>query len=191
MASVEAGKIRAFLALPLAEAFQQEVSPAIGRWKKDFPGVRWVNPREIHVTLHFFGSIKKEAVTRAVGRVRPLAQKCVPFEIFLDGTGAFPSSGRLRVFWIGVEGNTAPLLGLQAEIVRNLSVAGYAVEERVFKPHLTVGRIPEGAKARFPLSLDFPKTPPRRMDRIVLFQSCLTPNGAHYETLETFPFQAS
>ncbi len=188
MASVGAGRIRAFLALPLSDAFQAEVAPVLEKWVREFPAVRWVKPAEIHVTLHFFGSLEKEAVAQVSGLVRPLTQQFAPFEIFLHGTGAFPSSSRPRVFWMGIEGNVEPLKELQAGISRTLSRGGYPVEEKVFTPHLTVGRVRDGGKQRLPVNLDFPATPPRRMDRIVLFESHLTPSGAHYEVIETYPF---
>ena len=190
MASLGTGQIRAFLALPLAEAFQSEVSPVIEKWVREFPSVRWVKPAEIHVTIHFFGTLEKEAVARVNELVRPLAEECAPFEIFLNGTGAFPSARRPRVFWMGIEGEVEPLKTLHAGIRRALSGGGFPVEERAFSPHLTVGRIRvgEGATERFPIHLDFPATRPRRMERIVLFESHLTPAGAHYEVLETYPF---
>lgn len=191
MASLGAGRIRAFLALPLAEAFGTEVTPFIEKWKREFPGVRWVNPLEIHLTLHFFGSIEKESVGRLSSLVHPLAQKTVPFEIFLRGMGAFPSLGRPRVFWIGVEGGLEPLKTLQVGLRGALTREGYPVEERAFGPHLTVGRLRSIWRPRHAIRLDFPHSQLRRMDRVVLFQSQLTPDGPHYETIKTFPFSAS
>jgi len=188
MASVGAGRIRAFLALPLSDAFQVEVAPVLEKWMREFSAVRWVKPTEIHLTLHFFGSLEKEAVAQVNGLVRPLAQKCAPFEIFLQGTGAFPSASRPRVFWIGIKGTVESLRELHAGISGALSGAGFPVEERAFTPHLTVGRVRDGGKQRLPVNLDFPATRPRRMDRIVLFESHLTPSGAHYEVIGTYPF---
>jgi len=189
MAPVDTKKMRVFLALPLAELFGAEVAPFIEKWRSQFPAVRWVKSTDIHVTLHFFGPVEKESVERINALVRPLAQACAPFEISLKSTGAFPSLSHPRVFWVGMEGNIAPLSQLQNEISKSLSGAGYSVEERAFKPHLTVGRVREGKKESFlPAALDFPPTRPGRMDRIVLFQSELTPGGSHYEILETYPF---
>jgi len=64
-----------------------------------------------------------------------------PFELRIEGVGCFkrsnPRSG--DVWWAGVRKNES-LLQLQADLVRQLRDAGFELERRKYKPHVTLGR---------------------------------------------------
>jgi len=188
VASVETSTIRTFLALPLASSFEKEVEPIILRLKKEYPEVRWVQPTEIHITLHFFGDITKGKISETSKLIAPIVSKTKPFQISLKGLGSFPDSKRPRVIWMGIKGDVEPLIVLQNAIEKILKQAGFPCESRSFKPHLTLGRVKFPKRQIHFQQNDFQTTSPKRMDAIVLFQSHMTPQGAHYETLETFPF---
>jgi 2'-5' RNA ligase len=66
---------------------------------------------------------------------------------------------------------------------------GFAPEGRAYTPHLTLCRfkLPVPMKAGLP-SVDVSDLDPFDIDRIELFQSHLSPKGARYESLASFPF---
>src|SRR5207249_2914500 len=101
----------------------------------------------------------------------------------IAGAGAFPDARRPRVVWLGtVEGS--PQLCAVAERLREaLKKRGFALEERPFRPHLTIARIkgrpprwsaPQGELARMEVS------------EIVLVHSVLGSGGARHTVLRSF-----
>ena len=70
----------------------------------------------------------------------PLVAAAPPLTLRLAGAGRFGSLRRPSVAWAGVEGDVGSLTALAgglAELARGLDLA---VEERPFRPHLTLGR---------------------------------------------------
>lgn len=184
-------RIRAFLALPLAPLFQKEITPLAEELKKKYPQVRWVRPAEIHATLHFFGSISSEEVQKISACVSPITRNTPPCSLFLEGIGGFPNARRPRVIWLGIGGEVERLHTMQGSIEKLLSQAGYPFEERSFKAHLTLGRLKEPKPLPGFEALKFPRTETKSVSEIVLFQSHLSPEGAHYEAVETYPLAAA
>lgn len=180
-------KLRAFLALPLASSFQVEVTPLVERLKRECPWIRWVSPSEIHVTLHFFGSIGREAVSKISSSVTPVTDRTKPFNLFLQNLGAFPSWNRARVIWVGLGGEVEALRALQHSLEGCFRKSGFPCEERSFKAHLTLGRIREPRALPGWQDFAFGPTPARAAREIVLFQSQLSPEGTHYEALAAYP----
>lgn len=89
------------------------------------PCLRWSAAGQWHVTLGFYGS--GEPVARAAWLAERLAGRPAP-RVRLNGPGTFPG-----VLWLGVEG-----LGL-AELAE---AAGSGLEDREYRPHLTLARFP-------------------------------------------------
>ena len=184
-------KLRVFLALPLAGVFAAEVSPLILELKQKHPGIRWVPASEIHATLHFFGAIKKDDIPGISELITPLTKAARPFHLRLEGLGAFPNAARPRVVWIGIRGETAPLVELRSRIEARLKENGYACEKREFRPHATIGRIKEGLGGRGFETIKFGPTSSKIVEELILFQSHPAPQGAHYEAIATYPLAAA
>ena len=65
----------------------------------------------------------------------------------LAGGGRFGSLRRPQVAWAGLEGDVAPLVALAARLAAVARSLRLAVEERPFRPHLTLGRWRPGRPA--------------------------------------------
>jgi 2'-5' RNA ligase len=104
------------------------------------PGLRRPAPDPIHLTLHFIGdadaSRVASALARAQGRRFPLA---------LEGVGAFRSPSGAVTVWVGAAATPA-LLDLHREVAATLGPEGFRPESRPYAPHVTVGRVEEGAE---------------------------------------------
>jgi 2'-5' RNA ligase len=151
--------------------------------------VRWVEVGGIHLTLKFLGEIpagRIDAVRGAMDRSREGVQ---PFSLTVEGVGCFPNIVRPRVVWAGVRGE--PLLGdLQRRLEDNLQAAGFQKELRAFSPHLTLGRVKDGASdaqlRKIGAAVGSAQTdPPAAMDvsALCLFRSVLRPQGSQYSIL--------
>jgi 2'-5' RNA ligase len=108
------------------------------------------------------------------------------FSVTLKHFGCFPHARRPRVLWIGLEKGAEHLMRVARDIDESLQQCGFPRDSR-FHLHLTIGRakrqctITDILKHEF-LSEEF------KVNTLVLFKSTLTPQGAIYEVLETFPF---
>lgn len=183
-------RMRVFLALPLSPDFDEEISPLLSRLERDFPQVRWVSSGNIHLTLHFFGSVSSEEIRNISAIMHTEASGFGPVEIFLEGMGGFPNLLRPRVIWVGVRGETERLQILQARFEKRFEGAGFRCEERSFKPHLTLGRVKEERPAVGLEAIKLPSTQSHKIEKLILCNSTLMPKGARYETLETYSLAA-
>jgi 2'-5' RNA ligase len=156
--------------------------------------VRWVEPGNVHLTLHFLGAVPEErvaAVREAVGAAAAVAS---PLRVEVAGAGAFPGPRRPRVIWSGVGGEVEPLAELVASLGRRLGALGYPPEDRPFHPHLTHGRVRQGrllpglGGALAGVAALAPV--PWRVEELVLFRSHLSPAGSRHEPLARIPLSA-
>lgn len=176
--------MRAFIALPLPLDLQQRIKRLQDRLRTQLPGVRWVRPEQLHLSLRFFPDLAEEYLDPIREIMLSVGNFCAPFTVEIRDLGAFPNPARPRVLWLGLT-PIQPLLYLQHKLEKGLEQIGIDQDERPFKPHLTIGRIKDLAvRHQIP-----PATvrdafcghwPIRDM---VFFQSRLDPTGAVHTPL--------
>jgi len=181
-------KIRAFLAADFGVFYQQELECLIRSLRRKIPQVRWAAPGKVHLTIHFFGEIDPERMTSAEAGIRRGLKGFLPMDFSLKGFGAFPSMRAPRVFWVGLEGGNEELIRLKQSVDRELDAEGFLIEQRAFRPHLTIGRargrtvtgtIPEPV-----FSFSVPRK--IRMQELILYRSDLSRDGASHTPLYVF-----
>jgi 2'-5' RNA ligase len=135
-----AASTRTFICLELPEAVRVQAEELQRRLASLGDKIRWVNPRNLHLTLRFLGEISRSQVETVCLAVRCAAARVEAFSIHLSGTGSFPSPRRPRAFWIGVA-EASDLIRLYDAVEEELVSAGFPRETRPFSPHLTLGRV--------------------------------------------------
>lgn len=143
-----------------------------------------------HLTLRFLGEVDPAIVPGIEGALRPVANSHAPFDLRLEGVGAFPSRERPRVVWVGATDGADALRTLARDAGVALRPFGGAEEDR-FVPHLTLFRVrsrPDRERAAALLSGGTSPPPPRtvRVREFVLKESRLHAGGAEHRTLATF-----
>jgi len=186
-------EIRAFIALELPSEIKTALSDLVSRLRTGHErSVKWVNPEGIHLTLKFLGNIPASKVAAIADVLHMTTAGRKPFTLELGKLGAFPNLKSPRVAWVGLEGNVADVVQLQKRLDQALIPLGFPTEKRAFSPHLTLGRVRDGATSRDRTQLSASLTsikaisaPPFKMERLALMKSTLTPNGAIYDCLAT------
>jgi len=146
-----------------------------------------------HLTLVFLGEIPRDRVEPIVAALNPVGANAAPFDVTLEGVGAFPSPERPRVVWTGATDGSAELVRLANDVRAALASEGDPTRrEATFVPHLTLFRVrsPNDARrAREILAGRIPPPSPRRfrVAEFVLKESELSSHGATHRTLRTFP----
>jgi RNA 2',3'-cyclic 3'-phosphodiesterase len=144
---------RLFFALPLPPEASAEIAALVERVRAEgVPGggrdVRWVRLDGLHLTLRFLGPTLDDRVEAAVDAVETAARGRAPFDVAIGGAGVFPPVGRPRALWLGLRAGADGLTGLAQAVDGELSRAGWALDPKPFRPHLTLARsdgVPAGA----------------------------------------------
>jgi RNA 2',3'-cyclic 3'-phosphodiesterase len=147
-----------------------------------------------HLTLAFLGEVPEARVAEIAAALGLVAARTAPFEIALEGIGAFPSRERPRVVWTGVTDGRAALERLAAEVRAALEARSVPFDAKPFAPHLTRLRVrspADGRRAR--AALDGPPPTPVRIAvrAIHLKASTLTDRGAIHRDLATLALAAT
>lgn len=124
--------MRLFIAVAADEEVRAEAAAAVARLKKAPGDFRWVDPRDMHVTLRYFGEQPDSRLPEIEALMREAAKRTAPFEIVYGKAGAFDSLEQPRVIWIGVDEGKAALEAVAELVGRD--------EPRPYHPHLTIGR---------------------------------------------------
>lgn len=154
---------------------------------KAIEGVRVVGRENLHITLKFLGEIEEGRIDGIHDAMIASFKGYVPFEISLEGVGAFPRPDHARVVWVGVKRNGDRIVEMQKRLDRNLSRLGFKKEGR-FHPHVTVARVKsrrgKNELKDFILQHRDEKFGVLMVDKIELKKSVLTPKGAVYSVIK-------
>jgi 2'-5' RNA ligase len=138
-------EIRCFIAIELPAEIREGLGRVIAPLKLLQPDVKWVDPASIHLTLKFLGYVTPDRVVEITEAITDAASGIPPLSLEIKGLGVFPTLNRVRIVWVGVEGETDKLLQLQQRLETNLEILGFPPEERDFTPHLTLARVRDTA----------------------------------------------
>jgi len=147
------------------------------------PGVRWVGPDHLHLTLKFLGNVPRSRLEEIGTASEESAAAGAPLFLQVGRPGHFGHRKSPRTFWIGFEESEdlERLRRLQAGLESRLGSLGFPAEERPWTPHLTLGRNPRQARTQgwedlFP-PWPGPGTAAMTFRSIRVYSSELTPSG--------------
>ena len=181
--------VRAFLAIPLPRQLQESIRVIQTELQASIAEARWTRPENLHLTLHFFGEIDQETLEKLKVSVLSIKGCQRPFQVEVKGLGAFPNPYRPRVIWLGLKPR-GQLEQLHRAIEPCLSQAGLTTDSRPYSPHLTIGRL-RGDKLDLTelfSSMQQKRIEPLTVDRYILYESRLHPEGAQHVPLLTVNF---
>lgn len=172
--------MRVFTAVPIPESLQEKIILNTAALRGRYPTLKWVSQQALHITLNFLGEIEEETVPRVLDAMEAVRPSFNSFDLEFKGLGVFPRRGPARVVYLEPQRGVPQCQKLQQDLARQLS--DYAPPERKkFKPHLTIARVrphtdwPEPENEGTDIAVGF------TVQRVVLYKSILTPEGAHYE----------
>lgn len=189
--------LRTFIAVDIPPSIQQAIQKKINDLSQ-YAGdsVRWVQVKNIHLTLKFLGAVPPSDVEELTRMLQTEADSCPAFDITMGGIGSFPNLRRPRVLFIRVQAPVG-LEALQGRIEAACSRLGYESDPRPFSPHLTIGRVrdhvsPDGLqmirRALEETKIDSLGTV--RVDSVHLYKSELKPGGPLYTELFSAPLHS-
>jgi 2'-5' RNA ligase len=164
---------RVFFALWPDDATRAAISRAT-RAVVGASGGRPIAKERLHVTVAFLGELTADGLASA----RTAAPVSVgEFELVLDSVGLWPES---KILWLAPMAPPEARFELDARLADALAARGFRVEERVYRPHVTLARraravVAEIQPVRFPVR------------ELALVESFPDAHNVHYEVLERWP----
>lgn len=123
---------RLFVALWPDAATRESLAVAVGKLGI---GGRLVAPTNLHLTMAFLGQVP--STTRASILKAMRDTRAGRFTIQLDMVGHFAAS---RAAWLGISNPPKAIVEIQKRLVEHLRNAGFKLEDRPFRAHVTVAR---------------------------------------------------
>lgn len=185
--------VRIFFAIALAA----EVKYRMGEWIADLKkesrshGIRWTKPDNLHITLQFLPEVRTKDIESMINNVKKSIKQGSAYPaIHLGALQLFPYPFRPRMIVLEV----LPVDGLQALarlVGEGIEATGYEIEKRIYRPHLSVGRIKytQGVSLDFLSSTMRPSIEEMAINEVTLFRSEPEPQGSHYTVLERIVYE--
>jgi 2'-5' RNA ligase len=162
--------MRAFVALVPPAGALAELEAAVAPVRAAHPGLRWTPPAQWHLTLAFLGEVDEAVLPELTDRLARAARRHPPAPLALAGGGRFGD----RVLWTRVHAAPEPAAAQVPSSVRESPASagraprsdragldglrrlagsvgaaarrsGIPVDDRPYRPHLTLARTRDGA----------------------------------------------
>lgn len=130
--------MRLFIGIDLSYELKQALREFQTELKGLGLGGSYKSEDNFHITLEFLGELDKSNIPTLTETLANAASKFKPFELTVGGLGAFPSFRRAHTLWTAVNGSLQELNRLRNDLHLDLKNKGFRLEERQFKPHITL-----------------------------------------------------
>lgn len=128
--------MRVFYAL----TFNKEAKLNMLEYRNDFANNSiegaFVNPNNFHLTLEFIGEVNEKELNLLTNLLYEF--KNYPKDLIVSYIGSFKRKNK-EVVWLGIEDNNE-LMMLQKQLRKLLINNNFNIENRNYKPHITIGR---------------------------------------------------
>jgi len=185
---------RAFVALDLPSwvvASLEGAGDALRREDRRWRDDKWVEGRNLHITLKFLGSLSDEDVTLVRAALDVTIPEHGAARLAEPRIRAVPNTRRARMVWATFFDDDGTCAAVAEAAERAALRAGVAPEERPFVPHVTLARarrqhaVTSSALEAAQVVLDAaPKAV--SVGEVTLYRSVLTRQGPVYEPLDVW-----
>ncbi|NLL00008.1 MAG: RNA 2',3'-cyclic phosphodiesterase [Clostridiales bacterium] len=128
--------IKLFIALNFYNEVKAQIIDVINKVKANSIQGNFVNEEHIHLTVEFLGEIQNNKLDLIKEMMDELESGA--FTIRLSKIGYFKRREG-NIYWLGIEDNDT-LFKINSKIHQSLIDKGFVLEDREYKPHITIGR---------------------------------------------------
>jgi 2'-5' RNA ligase len=148
--------------------------------------IKWTDTANIHITLAFLGNTGEDAINEIISMLEEKCEGFGQFDLVLKGSGYFRNISDPRIIWTGIEPSEKLVL-LYSLIIKGLKDLNIKIEDRPFKPHLTIGRIKQlnNRESFLDATEEFKDYEIQLVpvNEVILYESILLPSGPVYKPL--------
>lgn len=190
--------MRAFIAIELPKEIKDHLSRIQAQLRTAGADVRWVDPKNIHLTLKFLGEIDDKKKSDIIEIIEDTAKNNNQFLARICCAGAFPKISFPRVLWVGIQEGDKETKEIALALEEKIDKLGIPREDRPFSSHITIGRI-KSTSNREKLVRELETIAANlnkeslifSINKITFFKSTLTPHGPVYEILKEATLKAT
>ncbi len=183
---------RIFIAISLPNETKNILADFISQAKKINPhqAIHYVKPAGLHLTLHFLGNRDEREIRLIEEIIKTTCHQYNSMSLIISKINAFPSLKNPSTIILKVkEKFGSELTKLQSTLGKKLTTNGISLDDRPWKPHLTVARIKtktifKTQNLKIP-NLEF------KVSNIELMHSQLHPQGSQYKIIKSFTLNPS
>lgn len=128
--------MRLFIAVNFSDDMKSSVMETAARLRKRAIKGSFTSRDNLHITVVFIGEIEPDRVQTIKDIMDSVSARA--FNVTIGKLGAFKNRDG-DLYWLGI-GNAEKLADISGYLSRRLRKAGFDIEVRPFKPHLTIGR---------------------------------------------------
>jgi len=180
---------RLFIGVPVSST---KAIQKVESWKNNsrmrLNKLNWVKPENWHITLYFLGDTPDEKVGVLKQMIDQSFSDVAAFSPKLEGVGVFPNRRDPNVLWLGLN-SLQNIIPVHQKLGDLLSQNDFSFDQKPLKPHLTIARMKYLADKTIidTLVKDYGQTvfDTVYINKVVLFESLLTPQGSIYRALYT------
>jgi RNA 2',3'-cyclic 3'-phosphodiesterase len=133
-----------FFAVRIPENTKLIMKDHMEKIKERVPFSRWVHYMDLHITLAFLGSASPDKLAEATKNVKAALIDEPALTLNINKLGFFGSVDSPRVFWADTD-ETHELKTIRQKVFSACEKAGFQLETRPFRPHITLARKWSGA----------------------------------------------
>jgi 2'-5' RNA ligase len=179
---------RLFLAINIPKDIKDQLADLLLKLQENNKNkpIKWVEPENVHLTLHFLGDTPEEKIKEIDQTLQPIVADFPTLDFQLsDSINAFPNLNLPQVIFLEMkELNDGKTLKMQKQIGEALEDIGFTIDKRPFRLHLTLGRV------KFKTEIDITNfqihNSEFRIKEIDLMASQLTPSGPIYSVVTNY-----
>ncbi|MDP4085909.1 MAG: RNA 2',3'-cyclic phosphodiesterase [Bacillota bacterium] len=128
-----------FFAVSIPEEIKLQMKAHFEKLKDLFPFNRWVHYKDIHVTLAFLGFAPKDNLEKAIKNVKDVLRSTKTFQLQINKLGIFGKPDSPRIFFADTI-ESQELKKIRNKVFTACEDAGFQLETRAFRPHITLAR---------------------------------------------------
>jgi RNA 2',3'-cyclic 3'-phosphodiesterase len=181
-----------FYAVKIPENTKMIMDEQMVKLKELFPFKRWVHHQDLHITLAFLGDAPQGKLDQSVILVKQALKDDRSFTLKINKLGIFGKNDSPRIFWADTE-ESDELHLIRGKVFSACEQAGFSLETRPFRPHITLAR---KWSANQPFQKEWldkwtelqPEPLSFSAHEVVLYQTHLS-KTPKYEAISVFPLQ--
>jgi 2'-5' RNA ligase len=128
-----------FFAVRIPEETKLIMKDHIEKLKEVIPFSRWAHHEDLHITLAFLGGAPPEKLAAAEKNVKEVIKDANALTLKVNRLGIFGNEDSPRVFWADTQ-ESEELLLIRKKVFAACEKAGFQLETRPFRPHITLAR---------------------------------------------------
>ncbi len=128
-----------FFAVKLPDETKLIMKERMEKLRSVFPFKRWVHHEDLHITLAFLGNAPQDKLEIAQKNITERLKEAARFQLKINGLGIFGKQDSPRIFFAETEQNNELQL-IRNKVFTACEDAGFQLETRPFRPHITMAR---------------------------------------------------